>query len=149
VALRQRYAQPQPRICEALFLRASEQLTSMIDLSDGLAGDLGHICDESGVGAHVFADALPLEPGVRDVATALGEDPLEYALRGGEDFELCCTAAPGALAPLRAEFRARFGIDLTPIGVITAERTLHLMRADGSQTPLSPRAFDHFQRPPS
>jgi thiamine-monophosphate kinase len=147
ITQRLRYAQPLPRIREALFLRASARLTSLIDLSDGLAGDLGHICDESGVGAQIVADALPLEAGVRELAAALGEDPLEYALRGGEDFELCCTAGPGALAPLQAEFRAQFGIDLTPIGVITAERTLRLVRADGSQIPLSPQAFDHFHRP--
>lgn len=144
--LRLRYAQPLPRIREALFLRTSGQLTSLIDLSDGLAGDLGHICNESGVGAQIVADALPLEAGAREVAAALGEDPLEYALRGGEDFELCCTAVSGALAPLRQEFRTQFGIDLTHIGVITAERALRLVRADGSQTPLSPQAFDHFQR---
>jgi thiamine-monophosphate kinase len=147
--LRLRYAQPRPRIREALFLRASEQLTSMIDVSDGLAGDLGHICDESGVGAQIMADALPLESGVREVATALGEDPLEYALRGGEDFELCCTAVPGALAPLRQGFRTQFGIDLTHIGVITSERALRLVQTDGAQRPLSPQAFDHFNRSPA
>ncbi len=147
--LRLRYAQPRPRIREALFLRASEQLTSMIDVSDGLAGDLGHICDESGVGAQIMADALPLESGVREVATALGEDPLEYALRGGEDFELCCTAVPGALTPLRQVFRTQFGIDLTHIGVITPERALRLVQTDGAQRPLSPQAFDHFNRSPA
>jgi thiamine-monophosphate kinase len=146
-ALRRRYAQPQPRIQEALFLRASGQLTSLIDLSDGLAGDLGHICDESGVGADVLADALPLDAGVREVASAVGEAPLTFALRGGEDFELCCTAAPGALAPLCQEFHRRFGLDLTRIGMITAERGLRLTHGDGSQASLSPQAFDHFQPP--
>ena len=88
-ALRRRYTQPQPRVREAIFLRASGCLTSMIDLSDGLAGDLGHLCEESGVGAQIVAAALPLQAGVREVAVALGEEPLELALRGGEDFELC------------------------------------------------------------
>jgi thiamine-monophosphate kinase len=145
-ALRQRYTQPQPRVREAIFLRASGHLTSMIDLSDGLAGDLGHLCEESGVGAQIVAGALPLESGVREVAMALGEDPMDYALRGGEDFELCYTALPGALAPLLDEFRGQFGIDLTRVGVMTSERTLRLVHADGSQTPLSPQAFDHFHR---
>jgi thiamine-monophosphate kinase len=143
-ALRQRYTQPQPRVREAIFLRASGCLTSMIDLSDGLAGDLGHVCDESGVGAQVEAAALPLQAGVREVAAVLGEDPMELGLRGGEDFELCCTARPGMLSPLLDEFRAQYGIGLTRVGSITSERALRLVHADGSQTPLSPQAFDHF-----
>jgi thiamine-monophosphate kinase len=145
-ALRQRYTQPQPRVREAIFLRASGCLTSMIDLSDGLAGDLGHLCEESGVGARIVAEALPLQAGVREVAAALGEDPIELALRGGEDFELCYTALPGAVTPLVDEFRAQFGIDLTRVGIMTSERALHLVQADGSQTLLFPQAFDHFHR---
>jgi thiamine-monophosphate kinase len=144
--LRQRYAQPQPRIGEAIFLRASGYLSSMIDLSDGLAGDLGHLCEESGVGAQIVAAALPLQSGLRDVAAVLGEDPIELALRGGEDFELCYTARPGTIIPLIDQFRAQFGTELTCVGHITAERALRLVQADGSSTLLSPRAFDHFQR---
>jgi thiamine-monophosphate kinase len=143
-ALRRRYAQPQPRVREAIFLRASGCLTSMIDLSDGLAGDLGHLCDESGVGAQIMAAALPLQAGVREVAAALGEDALELALRGGEDFELCCTARPGTLSPLLEAFRDQFGIGLTRVGTMTSARALQLVRADGSQAYLSPQAFDHF-----
>jgi thiamine-monophosphate kinase len=145
-ALRQRYTQPQPRVREAIFLRASGHLTSMIDLSDGLAGDLGHLCEEGGVGAQIVADALPLDSGVREVAMALGEDPMDYALRGGEDFELCYTALPGVFTPLLDEFRGQFGTELTRVGVVTSERSLRLVHGDGSQTPLSPQAFDHFHR---
>jgi thiamine-monophosphate kinase len=145
-ALRQRYTQPLPRVREAVFLRASGSLTSMIDLSDGLAGDLGHLCAESGVGAQIVAEALPLQAGVREVAATLGEDPLELALRGGEDFELCCTARPGTLTPLLDEFRARFDIDLIRVGIMTLEHALRLVHADGSQVLLSPQAFDHFHR---
>jgi thiamine-monophosphate kinase len=143
-ALRQRYTQPQPRVREAIFLRASGCLTSMIDLSDGLAGDLGHLCEESDVGAQIVAAALPLQPGVCEVAAALGAEPLELALRGGEDFELCCTAHPGTLDSLIDGFRAQFGIDLTRIGSMTSERGLQLVHADGAQTLLSSQAFDHF-----
>jgi thiamine-monophosphate kinase len=144
--LRQRYAQPLPRVAEATFLRASERLTAMIDVSDGLAGDLGHICEESGVGAQIMADALPLEAGVREVAAALGDDVLEYALRGGEEFELCCTAVRGSLVPLVDDFRAQFGIELTRVGSMTREPSLRLMHADGTEVPLSAQAYDHFRR---
>ena len=144
--LRRRYAQPLPRVIEAAFLRARGRLTAMIDLSDGLAGDLGHICAESRVGAQIIADALPLEAGVREVAATSGDDVLEYALRGGEDFELCCTAMPGTLSPLVDDFHAQFGIELTRIGSITRQRSLRLMHADGSEVPLTAQAYDHFQR---
>lgn len=143
--LRQRYAQPLPRLREAVFLRATGGLTSLIDLSDGLAGDLGHICEESRVGAQLLAAALPLEEGVREVAAALEEDPFDYALRGGEDFELCCTARPGVLAPLAAEFRAQYGIELTHIGAVTHDPALYLVHADGSKTAIALQAFDHFR----
>jgi thiamine-monophosphate kinase len=145
-ALRRRYAQPLPRIREAIFLRTCGYLTSMIDLSDGLAGDLAHLCEESGVGAQIVAEALPLQAGVREVAAVLGEDPLALALRGGEDFELCCTAPPGTLTPLSDEFRARFDIDLTRVGVMTPEPALRLVQVDGSEALLAPQAFNHFQR---
>jgi thiamine-monophosphate kinase len=145
-ALRRRYAQPLPRIREAIFLRTCGYLTSMIDLSDGLAGDLAHLCEESGVGARIVAEALPLQAGVREVAAVLGEDPLALALRGGEDFELCCTAPPGTLTPLSDEFRARFDLDLTRVGVMTPEPALRLVQVDGSEALLAPQAFDHFQR---
>ena len=118
----------------------------MIDLSDGLAGDLGHLCAESGAGAHIVADALPLQAGVREVAAALGEDAIALALRGGEDFELCYTALPGTVIPLLDTFQARFGTQLTRVGTITSERSLQLIHADGSPTLISPQAFDHFQR---
>jgi thiamine-monophosphate kinase len=144
-ALRQRYAQPRPRVREAIFLRASGCLTSMIDLSDGLAGDLGHLCDESALGAQIMAAALPVHTGVHQVAMALGENPLELALRGGEDFELCCTVRPGTLSPVLEAFLDQFGVRLTRIGTMTSERTLQLVHADGSQTSLSPQAFDHFR----
>jgi thiamine-monophosphate kinase len=143
-AIRQRYTQPQPRVEEAIFLRVAGCVTSLIDLSDGLAGDLGHLCEESGVGARIVAGALPLQAGVREVAAAVGKEPIELALRGGEDFELCCTARPGSLSPFLDAFRPRFGIGLTQIGTMTAERALRLVHADGSQALLSPQAFDHF-----
>jgi thiamine-monophosphate kinase len=144
--LQQRYAQPQPRIREALFLRDAAGLTGLIDLSDGLAGDLGHICEESGVGAEIMAEALPIAAGVQDVAMAMGDDPLQYALNGGEDFELCCTAAPGILSPLVETFRHQFGLELSRIGSITPGPALRLIQADGSDVPLLPQAYNHFRQ---
>ena len=81
-----RYRRPEPRLREGLALGAFAR--AMIDVSDGVASDALRIAEESGVALALDAAALPLADGVRDVAAALGADPLELAATGGEDYEL-------------------------------------------------------------
>lgn len=114
--------------------------TAMIDVSDGLAADLGHVCDESGVGIEVLDAAIPLAPGVEEVAAWLGESPSALALGGGEDYELAITVPPARLEELTAALRPT---PLTPIGEVVAQaRTL--LRADGTSVPLGAFGWDHF-----
>lgn len=142
-----RYRRPHPRLREAEFLRQHGGLHSLIDLSDGISSDLGHICAASGVGAHLHAASLPLTAAVRDVAHALGVDPLQWALHGGEDFELCGTAPPGVLEALQQTFEARFHVPLVRVGTIHAAPGMTLIRADGTHEPLRARGYDHFRAP--
>ena len=98
-ALRQRFARPTPRTRLAMVLAAAGIPSAMLDVSDGIAGDAGHLAAASGVGVVIEEAAVPVDPEVRQ---ALGdEEGLAAALHGGEDYELLFTARPGAVEALR------------------------------------------------
>jgi thiamine-monophosphate kinase len=136
-----RLHRPQPRVAIGQGLRGLA--SAAIDVSDGLAADLGHVLAASGVGARLELARLPLsaalagalEPGA---AWAL-------ALGGGDDYELCFTAAPSLEAQLRAA-AARTGCPVTRIGRIEAEPGLRCLDPAGRAHP-APRGFDHFAAP--
>jgi thiamine-monophosphate kinase len=140
VALHER---PVARVGEGQTLAAAGA-TSMIDLSDGLALDLGRICEESGCGARLRLDAIPLAPGLEDLQGFGDVEPLDLALHGGEDYELLATMPSEAVEPAREALRERFGISLTEIGEITSGGDVLAIGDDGSEDPLEPKGWDHF-----
>jgi thiamine-monophosphate kinase len=116
----------------------------MIDLSDGLVTDLGHIAAESRVGARVDVDALPVSEATRAVARSLAVDPLHWALSGGEDYELLFTAAADRAADLARAVRERAGTPVHQIGEVRP-RDEGVRFLDGSGRPHAVEpGFDHF-----
>jgi len=129
-----------PRVVEARAMAAGSDLHAMIDLSDGLATDLGHLCVASGVGAEIRADAVPIHP---DAALAGPErSPLAAALTDGEDYELLL-ALPADRADSLIAAPPFETPPITRIGTIVAGDTIVLVGADGSRRPIDEAGWEH------
>jgi len=137
-AVRRAMEQPQPRVALGGGLRGLA--SAAIDLSDGLAGDLGHVLRRSGVGATVVVDQLPISPVLARQPRAL---QLDCALGGGDDYELLFTAPPAAGARVQAAAAAA-GVAVRCIGRIEAMPGLRLVDGQGRPLSLALRGFDHF-----
>ena len=134
-------------ISEAGRLAARSRLASaMIDLSDGLTADLGHICEQSGVGAEIHANRLPLSEALKACSKANGLTPHELALSGGEDYRLLITVPPGNKTPFQGMFRGNEPCPLYPIGVIRESGGIRVMDESGREITSAAVGFDHFKR---
>jgi thiamine-monophosphate kinase len=139
-------ARPRARVGEGQSL-ARLGATAMMDISDGLAIDLGRLCRESGVGASVNLDRVPVSPALRGLGSSLAVDPLTLAIEGGEDYELLATLRAEAVEQATETLKDRFGTPLADIGEIKAGEGLVAVGPDGSERPLEPKGWDHFAAP--
>jgi len=140
VEARAAFARPRPRIEEARCLVELELVDALIDVSDGLAGDAGHIAAASGVAITLEADAIPVSPAA---VTALGEAAaFEAALHGGEDYELCFVTDPGVVDP--EYFARKHGLQLTRVGRVNTGEGVWLRTPDGTVRRLERGGFDHW-----
>jgi thiamine-monophosphate kinase len=141
--LLKRHIRPTARLAESRRLAGSGVASSAIDLSDGLAGDLQHICEESSVGAVLDVRRLPVSRSLVSYAHAERKDPLDYALLGGEDYELLFTVPLEKVSQVEALIH-RGHLCATPIGRMTAPREgLRIITAGGKTSPLRVRGYEH------
>jgi thiamine-monophosphate kinase len=137
------HLRPEPRVAEGRWLAAAGGVTAMMDVSDGIGIDLPRLCAESGAGASVDVERLPVDDATRAVAAALGADPTAWVTGGGEDYELLLTCEPGALERLQHGLRETCDTVLTPIGQITAGAPTVRWLAGGREVTVA-RGFEHF-----
>lgn len=139
-SLRGKHLDFEPRVQEGLWLREAGWANAMIDVSDGLARDLGHIAEQSGVGAELDVQRIPIS---RD-ARRDSRSPLEHALFDGEDFELLFTVSPEKRAAFESSWKDTFRLRCTAIGQIVKRKGLWLRSASGLKA-LAPKGFEHFR----
>ena len=136
---------PTPRVEAGRLAAKSGHVHAAIDLSDGLAGDLNHLCEQSGGGALVELDRLPLTDQCRELANQLGVEAIEWALRGGEDYELLLAVAPDGIDAVQAQLEEA-GLPATVVGTLREQGFgIRGQRSDGTCEVLS-GAYDHFRR---
>ncbi|MCX7819963.1 MAG: thiamine-phosphate kinase [Kiritimatiellae bacterium] len=137
----------EPRVAEGAWLARRRLATSMMDLSDGLASDLRRLMEESGVGARIRADAVPISAAARRLRD--GRSALDHALGDGEDFELLFTVHPQDVSALRRAWPRRFSkLRLSEIGVITAETGRLDLLSGERHIPIAARGYEHFVSEP-
>lgn len=141
-----RYLEPEVRLREASMIARSGLATAMIDVSDGLSSDIGHICQQSGVGVRIWADHLPISPSARQVADAMQTPALRLALDGGDDYGLCFTVRPESVAQLQNAIEQETGKTVTVIGeILPIEQGNWLVLSSNQEIPLESTGWQHFQ----
>lgn len=131
-----------PRLREARWLRETVELHAMIDISDGLAADAGHVADESRLGLEIWEEAVPISADARQLAATAGGAPLDHALHDGEDYELLFT-----VSSRDAEKLLRISappVRLTCVGEVINDAGLWIRRKGETRRPLPAKGWKHM-----
>lgn len=141
------YNRPSHRALEGRAVALTGSATAMIDTSDGFLGDLGHICEESGVGAELYKEELPIDEDLRKAAFSLDLDPHALMLHDSDDYELIITCLPGDVGRIRAAVAgAGRGVSVHEVGRITEKAgDMTLILGDGSRQSVRASGWDHFR----
>ena len=147
-ALIKKHLEPIPRVKESNLLAKSRlKVTSMIDISDGLTQDLGHLCAKDNLGANLYENSLPVSEALYNVCLQKRYDPTTWALQGGEDYELLFTIKPEDVKYLKRLF-LKANTFVSHIAEITnSPKKIMLTKKNGSKVSLEPATgFNHFKQ---
>ncbi len=136
--------EPKPLLETGRIISNSRLASAMIDLSDGLLSDLGHICKESGVGALLLKSELPISSELKFLASYADFNPLDLALSGGEDYLLLLTVPEEKSQDIEMLFKEKRTSPLYLIGEIKEEKGIRIVNDDGSVEEIGPKGFNHF-----
>jgi len=139
------HLEPRPQVALGRWLAREGMARAMIDVSDGLLQDLGHICRESGVGADVDPGMIPLSASLRRVAEAFGADPLDWVLGGGEDYVLLFSVPPDLEEQACFACKSELGLELLPVGQITTGSAIRLKTGTGWAETAPAPGYTHFK----
>ncbi len=133
---------PKPRFDISSLFAGKVKVHSMVDVSDGLASEVHHLCRAGDVGASVYEHNLPIEPLIQRIADEFSASPTDYALHGGEEYELLFTLSDEEHAKLE-----KLTNDVSIIGrIIPAGEGIHKVREQGEKEPLLPGGWNHFTK---
>ena len=137
-----RQLDPTPRAAVGQALAASGLLSAMIDVSDGVLSDFGHIAEQSGVGGIIQFEKLPLSAAFK-AFTRSSPSSCCLAVSGGEDYELCFTAQPAHREKI-GRIMKKCGVRAAPVGIVTNSQEVVVINADGSRHHTASSGFNHF-----
>jgi thiamine-monophosphate kinase len=135
---------PEPRVVAGRAIAESRFAHAMIDISDGFLQDLGHICTASACGVEIDATAIPTSAEAQQAADRLRQNALEWALSGGEDYELILTAPNEHVSELVRTVTVKSGVTVTRVGTLLNQAEGRWLIHKGQRTPLSSIGWEHF-----
>ncbi len=138
------HVSPRPHLKEGEIISSSGLATSLIDISDGVIADLGHICRESKVGALIRENDLPISEECKQYCQINGLDATDFALYGGEDYVLMGTVPEHLYYKLRDSMNSG-GCSIYPIGRTKSEAGIRFQGRDGAIAEIEPNGYDHFK----
>ena len=142
-----RHLVPIVRLAESQIISQNHLATAMIDVSDGVAGDLRHICYQSNVGATLWCEQIPVSKASQDIARLFRKSHLSYGLAGGEDYELLFTCSPDRVDEAKRLIKRGTGTSVSIIGKITLkEEGVRFIDSRGQDVAVPATGFDHFQK---